>query len=165
MVGVRVEGRANARSIPIDPSGVRVLLLGTWRLYDGGRSRGMQEEAEAQARALELQREQLVRSMALEVRSAYLARQNAGRRLQTAEKQVALATEAREIAGARYELGTGLSSEIAESQAALAEARFSRLRATVDLLVAVARLRLATGDTPPPASLKPAPAPRTLPGR
>jgi outer membrane protein TolC len=154
VLGVRVEGRANEPNLTVDPSGLRVLLVGSWSIYDGGRSRGLEEEAGAQARALELDREQLARTLALEVRSAFLSLQNSRQRMKTAERQVEEATEAREIARTRYELGTGLAVEIADSEAALSEAQFSQVRAHLDYLLASAQLALALGSPPsgPPLS-------------
>jgi outer membrane protein len=145
ILGLRVEGRASAKPESLEPSGVSVALLGRWALADGGRARALEAEAEAQARALDLERAQLARAVSLEVRAAALSVENARKRVRTAENQVAQAASALEIAQARYELGTGLAAEVADSEASLAEARLTRLRARLDLLLAAAQLRLTMG--------------------
>jgi outer membrane protein len=152
ILSLRGEARVNQKSQPLEPSRVRVEVDGTWLFNDGGRSRAEENAAEAQARALKQEREQLARTVALEVRSAFLSLQNARQRMATADHQVTQATSALEIAQARYDVGTGVSVEISDSQAALSDARFTRLRAQLDYLLADAQLRLALGATRPAAA-------------
>ena len=121
--------------------GVQVI----WAVFDGLRTRGNIELAQANARVAEIQLNLEREEVALEVararaelarsRAAYEARrQNAGE-----------ADEAFRLASLRYNRGLGTQLDISDAQLALATARTNEARATYDLYLASAALARSLG--------------------
>ena len=117
----------------------------TWALFDGLRTRGNIELAQANARLAEVQLNLERESVALEVarsraelaraRAAYEARrQNAGE-----------ADEAFRLASLRFNRGLGTQLDVSDAQLALATARTNEARATYDLYLASAALARSLG--------------------
>ncbi len=120
-------------------------LTVSWPLFDGLRTRGNIELAEAQARTAELQLAQTRERAAVEAATARAALRAAGT-VATAQRQtVAEATEAFRLAELRFARGLGTQLEVTDAQLALLTAQTNAVRATYDVYLAAADLARATG--------------------
>ncbi|MCF7837605.1 MAG: TolC family protein [Candidatus Marinimicrobia bacterium] len=125
-----------------------------WSLLDGGLRR-----AELRRKTIERAQElaaldDLERTIRLEVRRIYLDWQAALATWRSTADSVDLARRATEIARVRYEQGLATTLEVSDSQLALSAAQLLHNTAQTDVEIALADLRLATGqsslDWPPP---------------
>jgi outer membrane protein TolC len=126
--------------------GYIVGVTGTWHLFDGfaakGRMQATRARREAAMQALEAAR----RSIASEVRGAFLDLEQADKVLESETKNVQTADESLEIA--RTNLGAGLGTQLDVLQAAadVTRTRTTRLSAIYLHNVALARLARASGS-------------------
>ena len=86
--------------------------------------------------------------MTLAVRSAVLSTQDAANRLAATRKSVEQAQEALNIAQQKYAVGLGSTTEVIDTQVALAQAQTNYAQALYDGKVAIAALNLAIGRDP-----------------
>ncbi|HST30524.1 MAG TPA: TolC family protein [Chthoniobacterales bacterium] len=128
--------------------GYLVGVNGTWHLFDGfatkGRMQATRARREGAAQALEAAR----RSVASEVRSAFLDLQQADNVLQSETKNVQTADESLEITKSNLAAGLGTQLDILQAAADVTRTRTTRLSAIYLHNVALARLARACGSTP-----------------
>ena len=138
-------------------------LLGinvSWPLFDGLRTKGNIDLAQAQARIANIQLAQEREAVALEVA---LARANVERaRSQFAARQLSVseANEAFSLASLRFSRGLDTQIEVSDAQLALLTAQTNEARAIFDLVLASTDLARALGR-PMPFAPPPSPAPRS----
>jgi outer membrane protein len=89
----------------------------------------------------------------LEVRSAWIAIEDARSRFEVTALGLRSAQENLELAQGRFEVGLGTSIELTDAQQALTKARSEDVQARGDYDIAVARLKQAIGEEPPHADL------------
>lgn len=111
-------------------------LNASWPLYQGGETRAKVDQAREQVRTAELQRSQLRRGVALEVRQAGLRVQETADRFAVADKAVSLAEEALRLARVRYQNGVTTQLEVTDAETSLTQARFNRNNSLYDHLTA-----------------------------
>lgn len=119
----------------------------TWPIWDAGATKGRVQQAETrllQARAAE---EELLMSIDQEVRGAHSNWQVSAEILRTSDDVIRQAQEALRLAQARFEAGAGTQIDVLSSQLELIQARLEKDSAAHNLLVAVAQLRKAVGDS------------------
>jgi len=120
-------------------------LAVTWKLFDGGLTRGKVVEAEADLDKARIQLAQLDNSVDLEVRQAYLTYQAALAQVAAAKSAQASADESLRVTTIRYRAGVGTSLELADAELADTQARTQVVSALVNLRVALANLQRAAG--------------------
>lgn len=123
-------------------------LAVTWRLFDGGLTRGRVDEASAQIDKAELQLAQLTNSVDLEVRRAYLNLKAAIAAAQAAQTAQDSADESLRVSQLRYAAGAGTSLELSDALLVATQARNQLVVALGTVRVALADLQRATGATP-----------------
>lgn len=124
----------------------------SWPIWDSGATKAKVNEARADLKTSELQRQQLHRGVALDVRQSGLKVQETADRFGVADKSVALAEEALRLARVRYQNGVATQLEVTDAETALTGARVNRINALYDHLSARAAFdasvmgRLQTGQ-------------------
>lgn len=115
-----------------------------WKLYDG--STGHKTDAiKHQAIALKEQRDDLISTMAMEVRQAWLEIAETKKRLTTAEKTIAQADENLKVATDRYQQGLTIHTEVLAAQNLRLTSHDNLSNAQYDMALAKLRLRRAVG--------------------
>ncbi len=117
-------------------------------VFDGGRTRGQVNEAEANLTAAQDHRRDVARRVVADVQQA-LANLRASRdKLATSELQVQQADTALSLAETRYRAGVITNLEVLDAQTALAQARLLRLRTQYAFVQSRYELERAVGGTP-----------------
>lgn len=101
---------------------------------------------DAQRAQLEAQRAQLREGVELEVRSQWTAARAAQAQIESARAGLASAEENYRVRRERVAAGAATNTDLAEAEAELLRARLGVVNAVVDLRIALARLRRATGE-------------------
>jgi outer membrane protein TolC len=120
-----------------------------WDIFDGLRTRGRVEQAQAQYELSGIELDDTTRQIELQVRSAYSTFIEAGEVLQSTQKVLDQAEEALRLARARSEAGTSTQLDVLSAQTALTDARTIRVQALHDYCAARARLERAIGINVP----------------
>lgn len=118
----------------------------SWETFSPFRSRAKAAELKAASRALSHQAEAAEESVALEVRSAARALQEARERLSVQARAVAVAEEQARIARLAYKEGVLTAVDLQQAELGLSDARYRRLKASLDSALAQAGVRFAVGD-------------------
>jgi len=141
----------NERDPAVGPElnyGYVVGVNATWHVFDGfatkGRMQATHARREAAVQALEATR----RSVASEVRSAFLDLEQAEKVLESETKNVQTADESLEIAKTNLAAGLGTQLDILQAAADVTRTRTTRLSAIYLHNVALARLARACGSRP-----------------
>jgi len=128
--------------------GYIVGVTGTWHLFDGfaakGRMQATRARREAAMQALEAAR----RSIASEVRGAFLDLEQADKVLESETKNVQTADESLEIAKRNLAAGLGTQLDVLQAAADVTRTRTTRLSAIHLHNVALAKLARASGSRP-----------------
>lgn len=117
----------------------------SWDLWDGGLTRSVVAEKTLDHEKSIASLDELIKTVRLDVRRAYLELVRARESVAAAGDNVTLAAKALDIAAARQESGLGTHLEFTDANVALSTARLTRLQALRDHLVGVARLVFACG--------------------
>lgn len=120
-------------------------VVAQWDLWDGHRTRGQVDEAEAQLSSLREEERKLRLGLKLEVEQARLRLAEAEERLAVTAASVAQAAESVELTRARFEQGLMLSTQLIDAETALIAARVRRAEAEADRRIAIAALRQSLG--------------------
>jgi outer membrane protein len=121
----------------------------SWPLFDGLRTKGNIDAAQAQARIADLQLAQERENVALEIEQAR-ANLSAARALFAARQENATeASEAFRLASLRFNRGLSTQLDVSDAQIALMTARTNEARSVYDLYLAIADLARAQGRTIP----------------
>jgi len=117
----------------------------TFPLFDGGESKRALERADLQLERLRLQDAELRRTIALEVRQAYLNLIEAEKRLDISAAQVRNARLSLDVTAARFEEELAFLLELLEAQAQYGQATTNQIRAFYDYKIAQRALQNAIG--------------------
>jgi outer membrane protein len=129
------------------PEGIGAAGVGvTWNLFDGGRNRFEAKNLSEQAEALRCRRAELESLIALEVRRAWLDVQETRRRLDAAPEAIQQAEENLRVIRKRYSLGTATSTDVLSAETLRTQAYRNHDAALYGAVLAVYRLRHATGE-------------------
>jgi len=118
----------------------------TWSLFDSGRSRSRAAALEEQAAALDHDQADLRSMIALQVRQAWLEREDARNRGTVADAAVAQAIENLKVVRDRYQAGASTNTEVLDAEALRAQSLNNRDNARFDLELARLRLSRAIGE-------------------
>jgi len=142
-------GRTYATTIP-DGADSYALSLGlSIPIFSGFSRQHDLRAAEFEAEAARARTETLRQEVVFQVFSAYYALQTATRRVRTSQDLLASATQANEVALARYKAGVGSVLDLLASQSALASARAQRVEARLSWSVSLAQLAHDAGVLDP----------------
>jgi outer membrane protein len=124
-------------------------VLADFPLFDGERGLALRAEAAANLKALESRRTDVEAMVRTEVLQALADVRTSGEKLESVGINVVQARKALDYAQARYEAGTITSLDLQDTEDALTQAEFTRLRALYDLVVNQVSLARAVGDPVP----------------
>lgn len=124
----------------------QVGLAMSWDAIESRRNRARADELRANEHGLRELARAAREEVDLEVRSALLSAREAADRLETERRALAVAEEQARVARLAYREGLSTAVEAQDAELALTATEFQLLRASLDLAVAQARLRLAVGD-------------------
>ena len=116
-----------------------------WSAFDGGRSRNRASALSLEAQALERQRRDLESIIALEVRRAWLTRDEAQQRVAVTERALEQAEENLRVARDRYRNGEGTNSEVLDAEVLRTTSLDNFNAARYDEAIAGYRLAYAVG--------------------
>jgi len=129
------------------PEGIASVGVGvTYDVFDGGRNRHQAAALLQRAEGLMRLRADLESMIALEVRRAWLDIRETHRRLEVTSEAIQRAEENLRVARKRYLAGMGISTEVLDAESLRTETRRNHDNATYDAVLAVLRLRHATGE-------------------
>jgi outer membrane protein TolC len=115
-------------------------------LFDGYRTRGLEEEANANLDAAEHHKADVESRVRSEVAQAIADLRATGERLQTAELDVQQAKTALDLAKVKFDAGVITNLDLLDAQTALQEAQLSRLQSLYNYVVSRIELRRAVGE-------------------
>lgn len=142
-------------------------LTMSWPLFDGLRTRGAVDLAQAQLRLAELELAREREAVAIEVARARGEFARARALFEARQQNAAEADEAFRLASLRYTRGLGTQLDVSDAQLAFLTAQTDEASAIFDLYLAGAELARATGrpiPLPAPETAPPARAPTTTSG-
>lgn len=115
-------------------------------IFEGGRvnARIRQEKARLLAAQERLRRLQL--QIHLDIETAVLNISSSAERVKATEKAVEQAKESLRIEREKYDLGKGAIVDVLDAQSAVLESQMNYYRALADLNIAIAQMKLATGE-------------------
>ncbi len=116
-----------------------------WDLFDGGRRRGAEAEARAEARAAEAETRRTLNQLRLDLRQAVLRAKEAFERREVAARAEASAAEALRLTKARYEQGAAELAEILNAEVGHAAIRARKVAAAYDFRIALSNVERARG--------------------
>lgn len=114
-------------------------------LFEGGITRGKVDEARANLRALEAQKQMLRQSILIELSQAYADIESANARIDVMELSIKKSRESLELAQGRYRAGVGPYIEVTDAQTASINTETDHVQAQYDYQLAIARLYKAIG--------------------
>ncbi len=137
-------GQARFRELPsVAESSIGLTLRVP--LFAGFRTAYSVSQAKAQVEQTEAQRDQLLSLVQLQVWQAYFNQQTAAATIKSASTLLRSATQAAEVAQARYRGGVGTILEVLSTQAAEANAHVQNIQAQLNWYVGLAQLGHAVG--------------------
>ncbi|MBM3235383.1 TolC family protein [Candidatus Poribacteria bacterium] len=114
-------------------------------IFDGLATRARVKQAKSGLHQIKLGKAQLEDGIQLEVKSAYLALQEAQSLLDTQRETVQQAEESLRIANLQHENGMITSVQLTDAELALTQAQVNRLQALYDYTIAIAKIEKAIG--------------------
>lgn len=123
-------------------------LTASTSLFDGGLTRERVDEARANVRVLQADREELAQQIELKVAEALLNEREARQRIDLAEEEVALARHSMEVSSGRYRVGEATLVEVIDARTALSRALAGQAEALYDYHRAHADVARAMGLLP-----------------
>jgi outer membrane protein TolC len=121
-------------------------LLLSWKFYAGGGLKAQVNEARAQARRLQTQRNALGQQIALQVQQSADRYRTAAQSLNTAEARAAAARAAFRIAGRKRDEGTINQAEFLDARSALTSAELNLNVTRYAVLIEAAQLEYSAAD-------------------
>ncbi len=148
-VGLTGSLQANDPDLPLGSSGTSYAVgVGvTWNLFDGGRSRAAEAQAEAGARQAESYLAAITKEARYRVHEAWLRWQEAGAGIAIAAGALEAAEEGVRLVRMRYENGLAPMVTLLDAQSALNRARADLARARAGEAAALGELRFRAGAT------------------
>lgn len=123
----------------------------TWNIFQGGLTRALSQEAQANLDAAQAQIAALQQQIRVDVEQARLAVRAARQSLAAAGEALVNARERLRLAEGRYRTGAGSAIELGDAQVALTTAAAQRVQAEYNLSISRAQLLRALGVEPPRA--------------
>lgn len=121
------------------------VLGATWRLFDGGLTRGRVAQAEAGVDTARIQLDQLGRDVDFDVRSSYLAYTSAQAKLAPAYSARTFAEESLRVSQIRFKAGVGTALELSDALLADMQAKTAVVDSEIHVRIAYSNLQRAAG--------------------
>ncbi|HTR98246.1 MAG TPA: TolC family protein [Bacteroidota bacterium] len=115
-------------------------------IFDGNRTRGMEEEAAANFEAASARKQQVDLMIQADVEQAIAGLKAAADRVTISETNISQADLAVKNARLRYEAGSLSNLDLLDAETELAQARLTNLQAQYDVVAGMIRLHRATGS-------------------
>ncbi len=146
-VGFEAAYAWNAPRFARDQEGSYLVGVGIeWNLFNGMQDRAYLREAQSTEATVRHELKALEDKIALEIEEAVVAVTTSRESVRATEKSVGQAEENLRIISQRYREGLATVVELEQAELALSRSRLERVRAIYDVLIAHARLKLATGE-------------------
>ncbi len=116
-----------------------------WQLFDAGVARYNASSLEQRARELQEQLEDLLGTIRVAVRQAWLDVRETRSRLEVTEKALAAADENLRVNRDRYRNGLSTNTEVLDAETLRTRSRYNHTNALYDAILAVLRLKRAVG--------------------
>jgi OMF family outer membrane factor len=123
-------------------------LIAAWPLFDGGRTDGLVNEAGAATRAAQARLAEFDSVLSVEVRQRVRELEAGRAAIVAADDALRAATEARRVAGERFNAGVATSTDVLVAQTGVLQAGLDRTQALANVRLAEARLVRALGAQP-----------------
>ena len=121
----------------------------TWNVFEWGTTYYADKQAGWQVTKMRYEQENLKLEVGYDIKSKYLAVQEARKRIAAAQNSVAQATEAYNVALARYHEHVGTNFDVLDASANLTSAQSSLTGAKADYLTALSQIYVAMGEYHP----------------
>ena len=121
----------------------------TWNVFEWGTTYYADKQAGWQVTKMRYEQENLKLEVGYDIKSKYLAVQEARKRIAVAQTSVAQATEAYNVALARYHEHVGTNFDVLDASANLTSAQSSLTGAKADYLTALSQIYVAMGEYHP----------------
>ena len=121
----------------------------TWNVFEWGTTYYADQQAGWQVTKMRYEQENLKLEVGYDIKSKYLAVQEARKRIAVAQNSVAQATEAYNVALARYHEHVGTNFDVLDASANLTSAQSSLTGAKADYLTALSQIYVAMGEYHP----------------
>ena len=121
----------------------------TWNVFEWGTTYYADKQAGWQVTKMRYEHENLKLEVGYDIKSKYLAVQEARKRIAVAQNSVAQATEAYNVALARYHEHVGTNFDVLDASANLTSAQSSLTGAKADYLTALSQIYVAMGEYHP----------------
>ena len=121
----------------------------TWNVFEWGTTYYADKQAGWQVTKMRYEQENLKLEVGYDIKSKYLAVQEARKRIAVAQNSVAQATEAYNVALARYHEHVGTNFDVLDASANLTSAQSSLTGAKADYLTALSKIYVAMGEYHP----------------
>ena len=121
----------------------------TWNVFEWGTTYYADKQAGWQVTKMRYEQENLKLEVGYDIKSKYLAVQEARKRIAVAQNSVAQATEAYNVALARYHEHVGTNFDVLDASANLTSAQSSLTGAKADYLTALSQIFVAMGEYHP----------------
>ena len=121
----------------------------TWNVFEWGTTYYADKQAGWQVTRMRYEQENLKLEVGYDIKSKYLAVQEARKRIAVARNSVAQATEAYNVALARYHEHVGTNFDVLDASANLTSAQSSLTGAKADYLTALSQIYVAMGEYHP----------------
>ena len=121
----------------------------TWNVFEWGTTYYADKQAAWQVTKMRYEQENLKLEVGYDIKSKYLAVQEARKRIAVAQNSVAQATEAYNVALARYHEHVGTNFDVLDASANLTSAQSSLTGAKADYLTALSQIYVAMGEYHP----------------
>jgi outer membrane protein TolC len=117
-----------------------------WRVFDGGKRRGVVEQRDAQLEQAKQNLQRLQSSVAVEIEKAYRKVERSKAMIQVAQQSVALRREGERLSNNQIEAGVALESQHADAVSATAKAEADELQAQLAYELSIAELKKVSGQ-------------------
>jgi outer membrane protein TolC len=117
-----------------------------WSIFDGGVIRHKAGAVDRQAAAVDMQRDEVGKSIRLQVRQAWLDVRETCKRIKVTESAVAQSTENLRVARDRYKNGLSTHTEVLDAETLRINSDTNHANAVFDAVMAGLRLKRATGE-------------------
>ncbi len=147
---VTLQGDWGARDndFPATDEAWTIALTASTSLFDGGLTRKRVDEARANVRVLQADRDDQAQLIDLEIAEALLNEREARQLIELAEEEVALARHSMEVSSGRYRVGEATLIEVIDARTALSRALATQAEALYDYHRAHADVARAMGLLP-----------------
>ncbi len=124
----------------------QAMVMASWDIFDGNIARNKGRVLQSQARALAERQQELTTIIQLQVRQSWLDMQESRKRIKVTKETLNQAEENLKVTRDRYKEGVGTNTEVLDAETLRTINFVNYDKAGNDAVLAVIRLRYATGE-------------------